>query len=383
VRVLLVANTAASMVWFRLPLLRALRAAGHQVWVMAPDGWGVDRILAESVSFLPLPHRQGFSVDAHGEGRHSYLDALADLDTARAIRRACRTVRPDVMLAYTHKMAMLAAPAARAAGVRRVHVMVTGMGYAHLGGSPVRELLRQAYHAGLRVAGGLADSMIVLNRDNLDDARRLRLAPPDRLFLLDGEGVDTAAYAASPPELTPGAPVFLTVARLVRHKGIYEVVDAARQVRRTHPNARFILAGSSDGRHPDAVPEAVLAAWRREGVVELVGQVEDVRPLLRECTCFVLPSDATEGLPMSLMEAMSASRPLITSRVAGNRETVEEGENGHLVPYGDAGALTSAMRRLASDADLVRSMGASSRRIAERRFDHRVVNVALMNHLGL
>jgi glycosyltransferase involved in cell wall biosynthesis len=177
--------------------------------------------------------------------------------------------------------------------------------------------------------------------------------------------------------------VFLTVARLVRHKGIYEVVDAARQVRRTHPNARFILAGSSDGRHPDAVPEAVLAAWRREGVVELVGQVEDVRPLLRECTCFVLPSDATEGLPMSLMEAMSASRPLITSRVAGNRETVEEGENGHLVPYGDAGALTSAMRRLASDADLVRSMGASSRRIAERRFDHRVVNVALMNHLGL
>ena len=85
-RVLLVANTAASMVWFRLPLLRALRAAGHQVWVMAPDGWGVDRILAESVSFLPLPHRQGFSVDAHGEGRHSYLDALADLDTDRDAR---------------------------------------------------------------------------------------------------------------------------------------------------------------------------------------------------------------------------------------------------------------------------------------------------------
>lgn len=128
VRVLLVANTAASMVWFRMPLLRALRAAGHQVWVMAPDGWGVDRILGAAVSFLPLPHRQGFSVDASGEGRQSYLDALADLDTARAIRRACRTVRPDVVLAYTHKMAMLAAPAARAAGVPRVHAMVTGMG---------------------------------------------------------------------------------------------------------------------------------------------------------------------------------------------------------------------------------------------------------------
>jgi glycosyltransferase involved in cell wall biosynthesis len=383
VRVLLVANTAASMVWFRLPLLRALRSAGHQVWVMAPDGWGVDRILAESVSFLPLPHRQGFSVDAAGEGRHSYLDAFADLDTARAIRRACRTVRPDVVLAYTHKMAMLAAPAARAAGVRRVHAMVTGMGYAHLGGSPGRELLRQAYHAGLRVAGSLVDSMIVLNQDNLDDARRLRLAPAGRLFLLDGEGVDTEAYAAHPPELTPGAPVFLTVARLVRHKGVFEVVEAARQVRRSHPNARFVVAGSSDGRHPDAVPEATLAAWRQEGVVELVGQVDDVRPLLRACTTFVLPSDATEGLPMSLMEAMCASRPVVTTRVPGNREAVVDGENGLLVPYGDADALADALRALADDAARVRAMGAASRRLAERRFDHRVVNASLLDHLGL
>lgn len=381
--VLLVANTAASMVWFRLPLLRTLVARGHDVWVAAPRGPGVKEIVATGASFLPLFEAQGWAPAAGDDTKRSYTNPLVDVHTARAVRRACRLVRPDVVLTYTHKMTVIGAAAARAAGVSHVHGMITGMGFAHLDGDVRQRARRLAFHGALRVAGRLTDSLILLNQDNLDDARRLHLAPRGRLFLLDGEGIDTARFQAQPPPATPGAPSFLTVARLVRHKGVATFVAAARKVKAAVPGAVFRVAGESDPRHPDAIPAAELDAWRREGVVDLLGFVSDMPALYRQHDVFVLTSGGTEGLPMSILEAMASGRPVITSRVAGNRETVGDGESGFLVDEGDVDGLADRMLRLARDPVQVVRMGEASRIRCEQRFDQEIVNARLLAHLGL
>lgn len=381
--VLLVANTAASMVWFRLPLLRDLVARGHHVWVAAPRGDGVREIVATGASFLPLFETQGWAPDAAKDARRSYINPLVDLDTARAIRRACRVVRPDVVLTYTHKMTVLGAAAARAAGVPKVHGMITGLGFAHLGGSTRREVRRRVYYATLQAAGALCDSLIVLNQDNLDDARRLRLAPPERLYLMDGEGVDTELFESRAPTPPAGEATFLMVGRLVWHKGVGTFVEAARRVHQRYPGARFVVAGDSDPKHPDAIPAEKLDAWRREGIVNLVGFVKDIRGLYARSDVFVLPSGATEGLPVSILEGMAMARPILTTRAPGNRETVEEGVNGWLFDEGDVAALAGHMERLLSDPATITSMGQASRVRCESRFDHRIVNGRLMAHLGL
>jgi glycosyltransferase involved in cell wall biosynthesis len=383
VRVLLVPNTAASMVWFREPFLRELVARGHRVWVAAPDGWGAEQILATGASFLPVFQHQGWAFGATDALESSYTDPLKDLRYLHALRRICQVVRPDVVLAYTHKLSVLVPLAARAAGVSRVHGMITGFGPANLTSTWRQRAVREAFFASVRVASALSASTLVLNRDNYDDALRWRLVPPARLFLLDGEGVDTERYQQPPPAYERGATCFLMVARLVRYKGVHTYVEAARSLRQRWPNARFLLAGAVDPQHPDAVSEAELEAWRAEGAVELLGHVNDVRPLLAACHAFVLPSHPTEGLPMSIMEAMSASRPILTTRAPGNRETVEHGVNGALVEVDDAAGLAREMERLLDDPALGARMGAASRARCLERFDHRIVNRALLHHLGL
>lgn len=381
--VLLVANTAASMVWFRLPLLRDLIERGHHVWVAAPRGDGVREIVATGASFLPLFETQGWAPDAAKGARRSYVNPMVDLDTARAIRRACRVVRPDVVLTYTHKMTVLGAAAARAAGVPKVHGMITGLGFAHLGGSARREVRRRVYYATLQAAGAMCDSLIVLNQDNLDDARRLRLAPEGKLFLMDGEGVDTELFDAPAPMPRQGAATFLMVGRLVWHKGVGTFVDAARKVHARFPDARFVIAGDSDFKHPDAIPAEKLQDWREEGIVDLVGFVKDIRGLYASSDVFVLPSGATEGLPVSILEGMAMRRPILTTRAPGNRETVVEGENGWLFDEGDATALAARMERFLVDPANVTRMGEASRERCQARFDHRIVNAGLMAHMGL
>lgn len=381
-RVLLVPNTAASMVWFRLPFLAALRARGHRVWVAAPEGPGVDRIVAAGASFLPLFASQGWS---HGveAPKGSYLSVATDLDTVRAIRRACRVVRPDLVLAYTHKMTLLAPIAARSAGVPHVHGMITGLGFANLGGGPKRELLRLGYHASLAVAARACDSLIVLNADNRDELVGRGIAPSERVYLMDGEGIDTGAWDAPAPRPAGRPLVVAMVARLVWHKGVGTFVEAARRVRARRPDVRFVLAGGSDPRHPDAVPESTLAAWRAEGAVELPGFVDDMRAFYAAADVFVLPSAATEGLPMSILEAMAMRRPIVTTRAPGNRETVDEGVNGFLVDEDDPAAIAAAVDRLAADPELVVRMGEASRARAVARFDAARVNDGLLRHLGL
>jgi glycosyltransferase involved in cell wall biosynthesis len=377
VRVLLVANTAASMVWFRLPFLRRLRERGHDVWVLAPADRTVPEIEATGVRFLPLSSAQGWSTEADRRG--SYLDAAADLATAREVWRACRDVRAELVLSYTAKLALLVPPAARAAGVGAVHAMVTGLGGTSHGVSVKARALRAGMHAAVALAGRLSTSIVVLNRDNLDEVRGL--VPDDRLFLLDGEGVDTDRFDAPAPAAS-GPVTFLLVARLVHLKGVPVFVAAARRVRARHPDARFRIAGGADPAHPDAVDPAEVEAWRREGVVELLGHVDDVRSVYRDCDVYVLPS-AREGLSMSTMEAMAMRRPVITTDAPGNRETVEPGVNGWRVPWNDEVALADAMEDAIRRRAELPAIGEASRQRVLARFDHRVVNAHLLAHLGL
>jgi len=119
----------------------------------------------------------------------------------------------------------------------------------------------------------------------------------------------------------------------------------------------------------------------------------DVRPLLQQCTTYVLPS-YHEGLPRSVLEAMATGRPVITTDTIGCRETVinagpadvdgiRTGENGLLVPVRSVEPLASAMLRLARDAGLRERMGARGREIAEQRFDVRLINDMMLRAMDL
>jgi glycosyltransferase involved in cell wall biosynthesis len=155
--------------------------------------------------------------------------------------------------------------------------------------------------------------------------------------------------------------------RLLKDKGVFEYVEAARRLRPRHPDARFVVLGALDP-NPSSVRPEDIAAWQREGIVEHAPETKDVRPFLRDCTVFVLPS-YREGTPRSVLEAMATGRAAVTTDAPGCRETVVDGDNGFLVPVRDPAALATAMERFLLDPTLAARMGARGRALVEERFD--------------
>ncbi|MCH8312119.1 MAG: glycosyltransferase family 4 protein [Nitrospinae bacterium] len=177
-------------------------------------------------------------------------------------------------------------------------------------------------------------------------------------------------------------PVFLLICRLVKDKGVVEYVEAARIIKSRYPKVTFNLLGPLDVNNPSAISKSQIEKWHQEGVIHYCGETEDVRPFLYAASVFVLPS-YYEGTPHSTLEAMATGLPILTTDVAGCRETVIHGKNGFLVPLRDENALVKAMERFILDPDLISKMGETSREIVVNKYDIHQVNARIIAVMGL
>jgi len=157
------------------------------------------------------------------------------------------------------------------------------------------------------------------------------------------------------------------VSRMLWTKGIREYVNAAKSLRTSGLNARFLLIGEPDPENPATVDEAQLRKWHAEGAIEYLGRRSDVVSLLDGVDIMCLPS-YREGLPKSLLEGAAAGLPLVSADVPGCREAVVHGRNGFLVPAENSVDLAHALRTLIEDPELRRRFGEESRALAVSEF---------------
>lgn len=368
-RLALIGNQAFSMLNFRGPLIRDIVARGHEVFAFAPDFDETSRDAVRSLGAAPMDH------GLRRTGMNPVRDAAGVVDLVGKLR----SIRPDVALGYSIKPATYGVLAAWMAGVPRRFAMIEGLGHVFMQHPSLKS---RALLAGVsllyRTALARAERTFFLNPDDRADFLHFGLVRPETADVIGGIGVDLAQWRAAPPVTEPIT--FLFVGRLLREKGIIELIQSIRAVKAAHPEVRFVLLGDVDS-NPSSLSREEVLGWVAEGLVTWPGQVE-VAPWIAQASVFVLPS-YREGVPRSTQEAMAMARPVITTDVPGCRETVVDGRNGFLVPVKDAGALANAMLRLVEKPELVELMGAESRRMAEERFDVATVNARLINVMGL
>ena len=165
-------------------------------------------------------------------------------------------------------------------------------------------------------------------------------------------------------------------------KGVGEFVEAARIVRRAHPDVVFQLLGPVGVNNRTAIPAETLAQWSDEGIVEYLGESDDVRPAMRLADCIVLPS-YREGLPRTLLEGSAMGKPLIATDVPGCRDVVIDGETGFLCDVRSAEALAKAMQRMLELSPEQRlEMGRRGRSHIERNFGEALVVAKYLDALG-
>lgn len=304
---------------------------------------------------------------------------LADLASLRALWRLFRELRPDVFLGYTIKPVIYGTLAAAVAGVPHRFAMITGLGYAFGRQEAKQRLVGGIARALYRLALARAERVFFQNPDDLTlfrDGGLLRSG--EQAVIINGSGVDTDFFRTVP---LPSLPVFLFIGRLLVDKGVREYAAAARVLRERHPQVRCLLVGWLD-ENPATIEAAELERWTADGDVEFLGRLDDVRPVFEQCSVYVLPS-YREGTPRTVLEAMAMGRAVITTDAPGCRETVTDGENGFLVPVGDAVALADAMQRLVDEPALAERMGERGRRVAEDKYDVRKVNARILQTIGL
>lgn len=365
--ILVVGGQSDSLTMLRGSLIRAMIARGHQVTGAAgqPMPHVLETLASWGVAFEAIP------MDRAG------LNPLRDIGTIAALLRLMRRLEPDVVLGYQAKPLNYAMIAAAAVGVPRRIGLITGLGYAFTEGTEQRRVLTAAVARNLyRLALRLSHGVIFQNEDDRALFRELgllgRRTPSMRAY---GSGVDLQHFTPTP--VPNGPPSFLMIARVLRDKGIYEFVEAARRVKREAPDATFTLAGPFDP-NPAAIRPEEVRAWVCEGLLTYLGPLRDVRPAIAAAQVVVLPS-YREGVPRTLLEAMAMGRPIVTTDVPGCRDAVEHEVNGLLVPVRDPEALAAAMLRLAQERALRQTFGNRGRVRAQDLFDSRVVSDSVIS----
>lgn len=366
---LIVAANARSLIANRGDLIREIRRRGQTVAAAVPRK-----------DYLPEVEELGIPIYPFDLGRTG-VNPIEDLRTTAALVRLMRRLRPGAVFSYTVKPVVYGSLAARWAGVPRVYAMITGLGHAFTTESWRTRILRTISSTLYRQALARCDRVFFQNPDDLQDFLDRGVLPDtERVVRINGSGVDVNRFTEHP--LPEGDPLFLFVGRLLTEKGILEFVEAARQVHAQHPNARFVVVGPHNPDLPHTISAEQVEAWKREGIVEFVGGVADVRPWLQKASVFVLPS-YREGTPRSVLEAMSVGRPIITTDAPGCRETVVDGENGFLVPPRTSAPLAEAMQRFLEHPELLPRMARASRDRVEAKYEVGQVNRVILRTMEL
>lgn len=368
-KVLILASFPDSLICFRRELLVAMVKAGHDVFACAPAASAEVREQVEElgVRYLDVPlDRTGTSL-------------FGDFRYLAAVIRRCRDIQPDLIFSYTIKPVIYGSIAAYIARVPFISSMITGLGYVFSGETLKQRVLRRIVLSLYRTALRMNRAAFFQNPDDIELFRSSGLLPRGQEpVLINGSGIDLIHFAPRP---FPNGTAFLLIARLLREKGVREYVEAARVLKAKYPEVQFRLAGWIDD-NPSAIGQQELEGWVREGTIEYLGLLKDIRPAMASASVYVLPS-YREGTPRTVLEALAMGRPVVTTDAPGCRETVEYGENGFLVPVKDVSALAAALDRFILDPELAPSMGKASRRIAEEKYDVHDVNRVILRNLGL
>ncbi len=268
------------------------------------------------------------------------------------LARILRHWRADIVHTHNSKPLVYSAPAGRLAGAFRIIHTQHGQ---RLGATWAQTAL-------YRLAAEFTDAVVCVSHDSARCVVRQGMRPAKVRVVWNG--IDTARFSYVGPD--SDGPVVM-VGRLSPEKDVETLIRATSLAIRQWPGFRLMIAGAGP----------CLSSLQRltvdlgvAGFVQFLGNVNDIPALLARASVAVLPS-LREGLPLTLLEAMSRGLPVVATRVGGNPEVVVEGETGMLVPAGYPDRLADAMLRMRLDSRLGRQMGAAGRRRVESEFDAR------------
>jgi lipopolysaccharide/colanic/teichoic acid biosynthesis glycosyltransferase/glycosyltransferase involved in cell wall biosynthesis len=354
-----------------------------QVAYMKSRGFDVSAIASPGPDLQTFADLEG--IDVHAVEMPRRITPFGDLRALFRLVRVLRRLKPDVVHSHTPKGGLLGMIAAWLAGVPARAYTLHGLPLETARGLK-RTLLRWTE----RVSCALARRVYAVSGSLRRRASAERLCPAGKIAVLGAgtvNGVDAekrfapspCPYEAAAARRACGIPsevrVVGYVGRIVRDKGVEDLVRAWGEIREAFPDVHLLVVGAFEPQDP--VSPAAAETLRRDPRVRLAGHVDSMRAMYSIMDVVVLPT-YREGFPQVPLEAAAMERPVVATRVTGCVDAVVDGETGTLVEPGDARAIAEAVGAYLRDPDLRQRHGREGRARALR--DYRPENLWLLTH---
>lgn len=363
-KILLIAPKTSTFINFRADLMKAISEKGNKIVAVCPEG-GYEPILAElgaKCVLIPL--------------KKNSLGLFNNMMYLQHLTKIIKKEKPDKIFAYTIKPVIFGSIAAKRAKVKEMYSMITGLGYVYAINTLKTKILRVICGIGYKIAFRYNQKVIFQNKDDREEFVHRNYLSKEKCEVVDGSGVNMEKFKRNP---LPTDNTFLMVSRILKQKGVREYLEAAKMVKEKYPEAKFLYVGAEDKTQLAFNLDEVKEKYLDSGIVEYCGESNDVPSYLAKCTVFVLPSYYREGIPRTLLEALSMGRPIITTDTIGCRETVQEGKNGFLVPIKNPEALAEKMIYMIENRKILEKMSDESYTYCKERFDVNMINKKMLD----
>lgn len=358
--ILILTNNQVGLYKFRKELLERLISEKYVVYVSVPED-----VFTQDLTDL------GVTLINNGFLNRRGTNPFQDIKLAKHYESIIKQIHPNVVLTYTIKPNVYGGYVCGKLGVPYI-ANVTGLGTSILNGGTMQKLALTMYRQGLKKA----DRVFFQNDENRQFMLDHKIVNRNVTDLLPGSGVNTTQHRYEPYPEDNYKIVFTTVGRIMRDKGINELLSAAEVIRTHHPETEFRLIGDFDEGYEERVN-----ALSSKGVIKYLGFQKDVHRFMAESHA-IIHASYHEGMSNILLEAASTGRPVIATDVHGCKETFDDGITGIAFKSRSVDSLVDAVERfLSMSHEQKELMGKAGRLKIEKEFDRKIVVDKYMNEI--
>lgn len=356
INIILAANVCWYLFNFRKNTIKKLLSMGYEITVIATDDHCSENIESLGCNFIPI------KLDISGK------NPFKDIYTFIQFFRLYLKLKPDLILNFTPKINIYSTLAASLLGIHCIN-NIAGLGTIFVENGIVSKVVSFLYSVSqpraFKVFFQNPEDKILFNQKGwVKESKSIRIM---------GSGVDLEYFQVTN---APDDDIvrFLFIGRILKEKGIQELIDASKILKRKHSNLKFLILGPLDTGKKDQPNSNDIEAWEQKGLINYLGFHENIIDYVSLADCVVLPSYYREGVPRSLLEAAAMGKPIITTDTIGCRETVDDGINGFICKPKDPNDLSKKMELIIKmDYKKRVKMGLKGRQKIEKEFDEQSV----------
>lgn len=365
-KILILSNIVWTISNFRQYLIQDLINNGFKVYCVADkDEFETDSIQQiEKLGAIFIP------IKTNRKGVNPFSETLYFMRLFFIFKR----IAPDAILSYTIKPNIFGSLAARLLNIPQI-ATINGLGSGILGGSIIAKISFFLYNVALKYP----KKIFFQNTDDRDYFLKNKIIQKTKAAYVPGSGINPDDFHPSPRQGDNQKTIFLLVARLLADKGVYEYIEAAKEILQKQISCEFLLAGPFDEENPTAIQPEEVMQWENENIIRYLGKTNNIEDFFILTDVVVLPS-YREGLSRLLLEAACCQKPIITTNVPGCKELVNENVNGFLCDAMNTISLINAIEKMLSISLAERNtFGINSRKMVIEYFGKDRVNDLYLN----